>query len=97
MPKVLEFPEIPIHELDAEATRLHYLRKAESTEDGWKGKRGIFERFCRTYRLDFHDSRTLNNEPWFIRYVCYRFKVDDVGSSCARGDCYAIRFIISIR
>ncbi len=92
MPKSkLVWPFIPFDELDNYAAQLVELRKAASTVKTWDPVYTIWSKWCKLYNINPHDHELLANETTIKRFLAYRMKIHDIGSSWARGNSYVLR------
>ncbi len=87
----LAWPVIPWDILDEYAAHLIEMRKAASTIEVWGPVHNKWIKWCKLYNVNPHDHKTLANEITVKRFVAYRMKVHNIGSSWARGNAYVLR------
>ncbi len=87
---VLKWHKIDLTDLDDYARHLIEIRNAESTMKVWTPVYDHWRTWCGLYDFNPHDH-SLANEKTIMRFMAYRMKAHNIGSSWARGNAYVLR------
>ncbi len=87
----LKWPFASWDELDDYALHLIQIRNAHSTLKTWAPVYQHWFNWCKLYDVNPHDKDLLANQKTLMRFLAYRMKFHNIGSSWARSNAYVLR------